>query len=290
MSLHLASQRVDDPRLWRDAFVRVATAGRARVWAVLRLLMFACVLVASSSFSHAQAQEDETLELARQAFEAGRVAYEGGRFEEALAQFEEAHRLTGDPDMLYNIGTVADRLRRDELALSSYRGYLAQRPDARDRAQIEARIAVLDVEIAARERERDEAAVRLAEQRALEERLALDATGPSASGAGPAPWVVVAVGGALLVAGISLVVVAEFDAACVRAPSGCVADPARPHWSEVSGAFDRIPILQGVGGALIGIGGAAAIAGIVWVLGAGDGEPSLDVTAGPFGVTARGRF
>jgi cell division septation protein DedD len=46
--------------------------------------------------------------------------------------------------MLFNIGQVADRLRQDEKALSAFRSYLEQVPDAGNRAEVEARIAALE--------------------------------------------------------------------------------------------------------------------------------------------------
>ena len=48
--------------------------------------------------------------------------------------------LTGDADILYNIGQVADRLRQDEVALDAYERYLEARPDAPDRVNVEGRI------------------------------------------------------------------------------------------------------------------------------------------------------
>ncbi|MCX7807199.1 MAG: tetratricopeptide repeat protein, partial [Deltaproteobacteria bacterium] len=70
---------------------------------------------------------------ARALFQAGQVAFEDGRFEDALQYFRRSYELSGRPALLYNIGLAADRLRRDEEALSAFERYLAEVPDARNR-------------------------------------------------------------------------------------------------------------------------------------------------------------
>jgi tetratricopeptide (TPR) repeat protein len=89
------------------------------------------------------AQSDEEIRIARREFEAGRAAYADGRFEDALVHFQTAYSRTESPEILYNIATVADRLRRDQLALESYERFLQERPDTADRENIEGRIRVL---------------------------------------------------------------------------------------------------------------------------------------------------
>jgi len=62
----------------------------------------------------------------------------------ALKYFEEAYELSKRPELLYNIATTADRLRRDEAALSAYRQYLLELPEANNRGAVETRIATLE--------------------------------------------------------------------------------------------------------------------------------------------------
>jgi tetratricopeptide (TPR) repeat protein len=83
-------------------------------------------------------------EEARMLFEAGRVAYADGRFEDALDYFQRAHALSGRAALLYNIGSAADKLRRDAVALDAFRGYLEAMPTAENRGEVEARIRVLE--------------------------------------------------------------------------------------------------------------------------------------------------
>src|SRR3954452_7742943 len=56
---------------------------------------------------------------ARKFFEAGRAAYDVGNYTEALNHFQQAYELSERPQLLYNIGQCADRLRLDETALAA---------------------------------------------------------------------------------------------------------------------------------------------------------------------------
>ena len=89
-------------------------------------------------------------EEARALFAAGRAAFAEGRYDEALTRFVRAHELSGRPQLLYNIGVSADRLRRDEDALRAFRAYVEAVPEADNHAEIVARIAILERELAAR--------------------------------------------------------------------------------------------------------------------------------------------
>lgn len=104
-----------------------------------------------------RAQSDETTEAvssshdeeARALFEAGRIAFRDGRFEEARGHFQRSYELSGRAELLYNIASADDRLRHDEAALRGFEQYLAEVADAPNRAEVEARIAVLRAAIAA---------------------------------------------------------------------------------------------------------------------------------------------
>jgi tetratricopeptide (TPR) repeat protein len=88
---------------------------------------------------------------ARFLFEAGRTAYDAGRYAEALGHFQRAHELSKRPALLYNVGQAADKLRRDEVALQAFEQYVAEVPDAHNRAAVEERIRVLREVIADRQ-------------------------------------------------------------------------------------------------------------------------------------------
>lgn len=85
---------------------------------------------------------------ARAVFLAGRDAYARGEYEEALTAFRRAHALSGRPELQFNIGQAADRLRHDREARDAFEGYLETVPNAENRVEVEARLRVLREEIA----------------------------------------------------------------------------------------------------------------------------------------------
>lgn len=111
-------------------------------------LLLSLALVALVQSSRLVAQDVHADEEARALFEAGRAAFASGRYEEALSRFERAHELSARPELLYNIAVSADRLRRDARALEAFRRFLAEVPAAEARAEIEARIGILEQQLA----------------------------------------------------------------------------------------------------------------------------------------------
>lgn len=93
-------------------------------------------------------EEGASEERARLRFEDGRLAFAEGRNEVALEAFTESYELSHRAELLYNIGLVHDRLRHDREALEAFRGYVEALPGAENRASVEARIRVLEEEIA----------------------------------------------------------------------------------------------------------------------------------------------
>lgn len=240
----------------------------------------------SPTVGHAQpeaAAAGDPMAEARAAFEAATTAYDAGDFELALEQFEIAHRLTGSADLLYNIATVSDRLRRDQAALDAYEAFLAERPDTEDRENIEARIRVL--------RE----AIEEAEARAASEAAAAGASSdtapPSSDGAEPAPmehegpgvgpWVVMGASVAAAATGVALLFMAQSDVDSVEGAA------VGSRWSEVANANDRAPKFGIAGAILTGLGGAGVAAGLVWLLTGGEDVP---VAVGLGSVHLRGTF
>jgi tetratricopeptide (TPR) repeat protein len=86
---------------------------------------------------------------ARMLFEAGRVAYAAGRFDDSLGYFQRAYEMSGRPVLLYNVGSAADKLRRDAVALDAFRRYLEAMPSAENREEVQSRITVLEQVVAA---------------------------------------------------------------------------------------------------------------------------------------------
>ncbi len=87
-------------------------------------------------------------EDARAMFQTGRDAYARGDYENALEAFRQAFEMSNRPELLFNIGQAADRLRRDRDARDAFQAYLRAVPDAANRVEVEARLRVLREEIA----------------------------------------------------------------------------------------------------------------------------------------------
>jgi tetratricopeptide (TPR) repeat protein len=134
------------PRTQR-VYLRLASAC---AWLALSLASVA----ATPSSSAAQAKKSHAAataspagpsdEVARGLFQAGKAAYEAGNYTDALSFFEQAHDRSGRPELLFNIGQAADRLRQDDKAIEALRAYVAQLPNAANRAEVEARIRALE--------------------------------------------------------------------------------------------------------------------------------------------------
>lgn len=237
-------------------------------------VLLAAVLVCSPVLA-----QDAATDEARGAFAAGQAAYSAGRFAEALGYFERAYELTREPDLLYNIATVHDRLRHDAQALEAYRGYLEARPDAEDRANIEARIAVLE-EAARSETHAPPAEVEVEPEPEAEPAPEEEVAPPArSSDAGPGPWIVTGVGGVLTAVGVVLLVVTQVDLDAVSSGT---------RWADIEGAYDRVPILSATGWSLAGAGLAAIAGGLIWAAVGSDG--STEVAIGPSSVLVRGTF
>jgi hypothetical protein len=95
------------------------------------------------------AQADPSMAAAKQHFEAGRNAYNAGDFPNAIREFKAAEALRPSPVLDYNIGLANEKLQRRRVAVRYYHRYLEGAPAAPNRAEVEARIAQLEKEIAA---------------------------------------------------------------------------------------------------------------------------------------------
>jgi len=222
---------------------------------------------------------------AKRDFAAGTRAYAEGDFEAALERFRRAYELTGSPDLLYNIATVSDRMRLDEQALDAYEGYLEARPDSADREHVESRIEVLRSAIESRRRAEIDAEIE-ARRAALEAAARVKAERPLTQyvGPGPGPWITIGVGGASLVTGAVLFGLGQRDQSKVEnAPPGS-------SYSSVEELADRGPKRSKAGIALMAVGGAGVLGGVVWQLTGGHEEKVPEVSIGPTGVSVRGRF
>ena len=256
----------------------------------MRFLLTAAVVAASlvsTSGVHAQSStsRDAQIAEAKTAFAAGTRAYENGDFEVALDRFRRAYELTKSPDLLYNIATVSDRMRRDAEALRAYEGYIEARPKSPDREHVEGRIEALRVAIRARARAELDAEIE-ARRAAIEAAARVKAERPLTQhvGPGPGPWITIGVGGASMVTGAILIGLGQRDQKKVSSA------PAGSSFAEYQDMVDRGPRRTKAGAALLGVGAAGIIGGIIWRLTGGHEEEIPEVSIGPTGISVRGKF
>jgi tetratricopeptide (TPR) repeat protein len=90
------------------------------------------------------AGDDQALAQAKQHFEAGKAAFQARDFPAAIREFKAAAALRPSPILDYNIGLANEQLGKPKVAAKYFRRYLAARPDAENRAEVEAKIAAAD--------------------------------------------------------------------------------------------------------------------------------------------------
>jgi len=81
---------------------------------------------------------------ARALFQQGKQAYEDGKYRDAWDYFRQAYLLSKRPELLYNVGQSADRLRMDREALAAFRLYLKKLPNADNHREVENRVRALE--------------------------------------------------------------------------------------------------------------------------------------------------
>ncbi len=278
-------------------------------WAWMFSAWLGLMLVLGQSQAMAQADSGSDGE-ARALFERGRTEYDAGRFDEATRAFRRAYLLSPRYPLLYNIGQAELRAGHDQLALEAFEGYLRQAPaDDPRRSEVEERVLVLqrmgvraptsgtlqsstsESEAEAQPDASSESESTTASETAETEPLSPGETHAQAtgSGAGPAPWIVVGGGAALVVGGAIMMGLGVSDADRVTgAPMGST-------WAELEGAASNANLFWGVGIGLAGVGLAAVAGGLAWALtDGGSSEDSSQASArlriGPASLALEGTF
>lgn len=232
----------------------------------------------------ADAAADPGMSEARALFLAGRVAFDEGRFETAIKYFEASYEQSKRPQLLYNIAQCYDRLRRDEAAIAAFERYLSAEPQAENRELVEGRIRALRA--AVEERARQNAAAPAAS-------TPRQATSPASAGAEatPAPstsrtWALapaVTLGAGALVAlsgGVLMIVGKGVAEDVEKAKLGV-------EYASLRADKQRAEREWLAGQILLGVGGAAAAAGLVWLLVARPREQNsvqLSITPSTLGI------
>jgi hypothetical protein len=229
-------------------------------------------LVLPPAVAHAQVSDDER---ARMHFEAGRSYYDQARYEDAEREFMESYRLSQRIELLVNVATCRERAGDLAGSVEMLERYLSERSDAPDRRTIEGRIEQL------RARAQGGGAEEPPPEPAVPGAEPVPSQG---GGADPTPWIVLGIGGAVAVAGAILLGVAASEASRVTGAT----DGSR--WEDLEGVASSAQAMWAAGWATLGVGLAAAAAGIGWGIAAGSGGERAELRIVPNGVVLAGAF
>jgi len=184
----------------------------------------------------------------RVAFEQGMAAFQARDYAAALQRFERAYTLSRSAEFLYNIGLTLERLERRDEAITALQQYLTLRPSSPQRSVVERHIADLRAAIAT-----------TAPAVAPPPLPAVAPPPPPPPRVAPAvsrpvwPWVVLGAGVASGAAGAVMLATATDPGS----------DPdvrSEAQYVDATGALETRRIVAGV---LLGVGGAAVVAGVV---------------------------
>lgn len=195
-----------------------------RAWLVLLILLLGSMAPSSASAQSAADTADAAGlsgdEEARMRFELGRRYYDTGRFADAAREFAEAHRLSGRTELLYNLFLAYRDAGDDVHAAETLRLYVPSLEAGERRTQLEARLRVLEARLSGTstttgtqtETETTTGSETGTTTSTETQAQTQTSTGSeqqtggtqssSGGGLGVVPWVVVGVGGALVVASI----------------------------------------------------------------------------------------
>jgi tetratricopeptide (TPR) repeat protein len=97
--------------------------------------------VAAAAPGASGAADREHSALARRAFEDGRKAYNSGDYDRAVGLWKQAYEYRDDPIFLFNIAQAYRQKHDAQKALFYYKAYLRESPKAKNRAEVDGRIA-----------------------------------------------------------------------------------------------------------------------------------------------------
>ena len=205
---------------------------------------------------------------ARALFERATKQYNLGEYATAAEAFKAAYDEYPDPTLLYNLGQCERQLAHKPRAITLYRSYLRELPNASNAAEARRLVASLEQDVAREEDERKQAEARARElEQQRQQPLQRADSVPSPPAARPAPviyprpwwknpagWALVGVGVAAGAVGAGLLVVANNDQN--KAPMASTLADARSLVNEAS-------TFRSAGYAMVGIAGASAVAGVL---------------------------
>lgn len=254
--------------------------------------VFAMLVSAWASTASAEAEDE-----ARAHFLLGRSHFDAGQFAKAAAEFEEAYRISQRPALLYNLYVSYRDGGDTKNAARTLRLYLEKEPVIESRAQLEARLAVLEGMVQ-REGDAKEAApapqeteapapapTAVPEQPTQEASPPPDATYEDApGGTSVVPFVIMGVGGAMVLGSIATGLMAssaqsDLEDMCptrMNCPASVTDTQSR---GETMALVTDVLLFGGI--AVAGTGAA------LWLLGTFDErEPVAAAACGPGGCMA----
>ena len=232
---------------------------------------------AAAQAAHAAEQEKAMLAAdkeARSHFNVGKALLDSGRFAEAAEEFDKAYRLSGRPQLLYNLYVAHRDAGNTPKAVEALRAYLKSVPDAPDRVNLQAKLDSLEEQEKHRI-EQEEATRRANEEAALAKAEAAKRT-RTVVDKSPVPWILMGSGTALLAASIGTGVAALNKSSELE--DNCFSATACP--SSQKGNIDKAQSLSITTDVLWGVGGAAVVTGFVlWVTGTLDTKREVPITS-----------
>jgi tetratricopeptide (TPR) repeat protein len=264
---------------------------------IMRALALIALLAAPVA-AHAQAPAKASVpategaagneELARQHFQLGRAQYESGQFRDAAASFERAHELSQREMLWYNIYLAYRDVGDNAKAATALRNYLTRVEQVENRAQLEARLANLDrlvqqeQERAKQEQANEQAAADQqvqTEAEASDSRAAVDAASadPSEPAASPSivPYVLMGVGGAMMVGGVVTGLMASSKHGELE--EQCPDSPCDPSLQDLADEGQTLALTADI--LLFGGLAVAATGGVLWFLDRGSARSDEPVAA-----------
>ena len=227
-------------------------------------VVMASLLLGSVGTGLAQEPEGTDDDAARRHFRLGQAYYQNGQFAEAATEFEQAYQLSGRAALLYNVYLAHRDALHTRQSYEALRQYLDEMPDPPDEDHLRARLQHLEAALAANpETEDPEVTPEVTpEPEPSTTPPPVDLSAPAEpEGRSPVPYVLMGAGGGALVGGLVAGMLSrgarnDLDALC-DADGAC---PPDSNWESLRSRGQRS---ARAADALIGIGAAAAISGVV---------------------------
>lgn len=188
-------------------------------------------------------------------------------FEGALRAYQQLYVETQDPPLLLNVGTCFERLGRNREAISALQRYLELDPSSPARRSVESTIARVERAEAARQAQQTQPSQQTLASTPAQQTSSAQQTVQPAAPRPVAPWVLVGVGGAAIVAA-PVLFFAVREPALARIPAQCelstgVCDRS-VDLAQVNREADTARTATTIAAISLGVGAVAVGAGIAW--------------------------